>query len=48
MTASKITKRAERDFHLLAIAAANMIVLADDLREIIAGIISTASSFFGG
>ncbi|WP_417259108.1 hypothetical protein [Celeribacter sp.] len=40
MTTSNNTTRSERDLSLLAIAAANMIVLADDLLGILSDILS--------
>ena len=48
MTTSNTTKRTERDFHLLAITTANLIVLMDDFLEIVIKATSIVTSFFGG
>lgn len=47
MTASNNTTRSARNFHLLAIATANLIVLADDLFGIIFDALSAIMALIG-
>lgn len=47
MTASNNTTRSQRDFHLLAIASANLIVLADDFIGVIFDALSVIISLIG-